>query len=152
MSNPYGAYLESQVLSASPLQLVQLAYEGTLEAVRQARVHLAERRIFERSRAISKAQEILMELAKALDFEAGGELSTRLAQLYDYMQQRLMEANLKQIEAPLTEVENLLGTLCEGWNQLAGNETATVASSAPAGSSWSMPVEAPVYGRASYSL
>lgn len=100
MYNPYGTYLESQVLSATPLQLVHLAYEGALEAVREARAHLSARRIFERSRAITKVQEILAELSRSLNFEAGGDLSSRLASLYDYMQRRLIEANVKQIEAP----------------------------------------------------
>jgi flagellar secretion chaperone FliS len=149
MANPYGAYLESRVLSASPLQLVQLAYEGALEAVRAARQHLAERRIVERSRSITKAQELLFELARSLNFETGGELSINLARLYDYLQRCLVEANTKQLDAPLAEVEQLLETLAEGWNELVAKE-----SSATVGSGWSaMAAEAPAYSsRTSYSL
>jgi flagellar secretion chaperone FliS len=165
MYNPYSNHLDSQVLSATPLQLIQLAYEGASESVRQARVHLAAKQIFERSRAISKAQELLAELSRSLDFAAGGDMSVRLAALYDYMQRRLAEANQRQIEAPLQEVENLLQTLSEGWKELAQAELqssamATVsasagnsgdsASSAP---SWALPVTEPMNQSSfSYSL
>jgi flagellar protein FliS len=155
MYNPYGTYLESQVLSATPLQLVHLAYEGALEAVREARAHLSAGRIFDRSRAISKVQEILAELSRSLNFEAGGDLSSRLASLYDYMQRRLIEANGKQIEAPLEEVENLLATLSESWKEVAANETSTAAVAAAPGvvtSPWGMASEPSLYSRASYSL
>lgn len=126
MYNPYGNHLDSQVLSATPLQLIQMAYEGAGEAVRQARNHLEAKRIFERSRAISKAQEILAELSRSLDFATGGELSIRLAALYDYMQRCLVRANTEQTEAPLQEVENLLQTLSEAWKELALNELSSV--------------------------
>jgi len=112
------AYLESQVLSADPLELVRLLYRGACEATRQASADLAAGRIAERSRQISKAHAILTQLSSSLDALRGGTVSQRLAELYDYMQRRLLEANLHQKAAPLAEVESLLTTLLEGWNQI----------------------------------
>ena len=114
----YGAhdtYLESRVLSAEPLELVRMLYQGAIGAVQDARYNLAEGKILERSRAISKALRILTELTAALDRERGGDLADRLAGLYDYMQKRLLDANFQQIDAPLGEVSGLLRTLSEGW-------------------------------------
>jgi flagellar protein FliS len=133
--NPFGAYLESKVLSASPLELVALAYEGAIEAVRNARTHLAERRIHDRSRAITKAQLLIGELQKCLDFNQGGELSTQLARLYGYMQRRLIDANFQQQEPPLREVEELLETLLESWRQLANQEKPMVEAASGSGGS-----------------
>ena len=82
----HDAYLESRVLTADPIELVNLLYQACTEAVRGARHHLAEGRILERSREINKAYEIVVELATSLDHERGGEISQRLALLYDYMQ------------------------------------------------------------------
>lgn len=132
--NPFGAYLESKVLTASPLELVALAYEGAIEAVREARVHVREKRIRERSRAITKAQALIHELQSSLDFKQGGELSVQLARLYHYMQRRLMDANFQQAEPPLEEVENLLETLRESWRQLADQEKPLVAAASTTGS------------------
>lgn len=146
--NPFGAYLESKVLSASPLELVSLAYEGAIEAIGSARVCVREKRIHDRSRAITKAQLLIGELQKSLDFDRGGDLSQQLARLYDYMQRRLMEANFQQVEAPLAEVESLLGTVLESWRQLANQEKPLVAAASSTGSSsssWMTSSDSPTY-------
>jgi flagellar protein FliS len=109
------AYLEESVLAADPVELVNLLYQACRQSVREAREHLAAGRIGERSRAITRACEILIELAGSLDHARGGEISQRLAQLYDYMQRRLLEANIKQSGEPLAEVLGLLNTLGEAW-------------------------------------
>lgn len=116
--NAHNAYLESRVLSAGPIELVQMMYQTATGALRDARRHLEAGEVRERSRAISKASEVLLELTASLDFERGGEIAQRLAQLYDYMLRRLTEANFKQIDAPLAEVLGLLTTLAEGWAEI----------------------------------
>jgi flagellar secretion chaperone FliS len=152
MSNPFSAYLESRVLTASPLQLVHLAYEGAIQAIVEARGHLVEKRINQRIAAITRTQQILQELQSSLNFEKGGDLSNQLSGLYEYMQSRLIDANFKQIEEPLTEVQKLLETLDEAWKELAATETpAVIAASAASNSPW-MTSDAPVYSRAGYTL
>jgi flagellar protein FliS len=76
---------------------------------------LAERQVLARARSVTKACDILVELNISLDFERGGEMSVRLAQLYGYMHRRLVEANFRQSDALLAEVAGLLATLMEGW-------------------------------------
>jgi flagellin-specific chaperone FliS len=63
-----------------------------------------------------------MELAAALDYGRGGEISRRLGLLYEYIGQRLIEANLRQSDAILAEVLGLLATLSEGWEAIARKE------------------------------
>ena len=113
--NAHDTYLEERVLSADPVELVDLLYHAAITAVGEARRHLAEGRILPRARSISKACEILLELTTSLDYERGGEMSVRLAQLYGYMHRRLVDANFQQSDAPLAEVAGLLATLTEGW-------------------------------------
>jgi flagellar protein FliS len=86
-----------------------------VSAVQDARRYLAEGKIMERSKAITKASRVLIQLITALDHERGGEISRRLAALYDYMLRRLTEANFRQRDEPLAEVLSLLATLAEGW-------------------------------------
>ena len=132
----HDTYLESRILAADPLELVNLLYQGCRQAVRDAREHLAAGRIGERSRAITKACEILVELAGSLDHSHVCEISQRLALLYDYMQRRLLDANMRQADEPLAEVLALLTTLGEAWEGAKG--PAKVAESA--GSPWAQPV------------
>jgi len=115
MHNPHDAYLESRILSADPVELIRLHYQAAIMAVQDARRHLAEGKIRERSAAITKASRVVIELIGALDHERGGELSRRMAALYDYILRQLGEANFRQRDEPLAEVLNLLATLAEGW-------------------------------------
>jgi len=117
-TSAHDAYLEEKILSADPVELVRMLYCAAIESVEQARRHLAARDIPQRSAAISKAVEILVELSGSLDHERSPELSRRLAELYDYMGSRLLAGNFEQAEAPLAEVVKLLETLAEAWNGL----------------------------------
>ena len=132
-SDARSAYLESRVLSADPIELIRLLYQAAMDAVREARRRLEAGEIQQRAQAINQSSEVLLELMKSLDFDRGGELAGRLAQLYDYMLRRLTEANFKQADAPLAEVLDLLTTLAEGW---AAVQPATVEPQPQTGSHW----------------
>jgi flagellar protein FliS len=128
------------VLAADPVELVSLLYQACMQAVREARYHLAEGRIAERSKQINQACAIVIELTTSLDHERGGEISQRLALLYDYMQRRLLEANMKQADAPLADVLGLLTTLSEAWSGVKSAETKPTAETPkaqPVAESWS---------------
>ena len=109
-------YLEARVMSASPVELVRMLYEAATQSVREARSHLAAGDIAARSREISRAAAVLIELHSSLDPDKGGDLALRLGTLYDYMERRLLEANQQQADAPLAEVLDLLTTLAQGWS------------------------------------
>jgi len=113
--NAHDTYLEERILSADPVELIQMLYQAALTAVADARRHLAERQILARAQSISKACNVLVELNTSLDFERGGDISVQLSQLYGYMHRRLVEANWQQTDGPLAEVSGLLSTLVDGW-------------------------------------
>ncbi len=125
----HDAYLETKVLAAHPVELISLLYQACTEAVRDARSYLAAGQIAERSREINKACTIVIELATSLDHQRGGEISQRLALLYDYMQRRLLEANMQQSDAALADVLGLLTTLSEAWAGVRKPEEKPVAES-----------------------
>jgi flagellar secretion chaperone FliS len=114
---PINTYEENRILSASPIELVRILYSAASRAVRDARRRLRDGDISGRSREITRAQEILLELATAVDPTKAPELGERLLALYDYMQGRLVAANTQQKDGPLAEVAALLDTLQEAWSQ-----------------------------------
>ncbi len=114
------AYLETEVLSASPVQLVSMLYRAALQSLRDALLALERGDIAERSRRLSHAEAILGELTVSLDRAEGGKLSQDLSELYDYMQRRIAQANFEQKAAPIEEVCGLLSTLLEAWTEIAG--------------------------------
>lgn len=113
----YQEYVDSEILTASPVRLVQLMYRGALDAVAAARAFLAAGEISARSRQISKATAILNEMALSLDHSIAPDLTRNLVELYDYMARRLNEANAQQADAPLAEVHQLLSTLLGAFEQ-----------------------------------
>src|SRR5258707_15840844 len=104
-SKHYQNYLEAEVMAANPLQLVRLLYRGGLDSITAARRHLRLGEIRARSGAISKAMAIVTELARSLAPQVSGELNHNLAELYGYVQSLLIEANVRQSDAPLAEAE-----------------------------------------------
>jgi flagellar secretion chaperone FliS len=114
---------EWEILSASPLDLVCALYRGAIQSVGAARTALASKDIKTRSAAVTKACAILQELTMSLDMNAGGQIARSLSELYIYMHQRLCDANIEQSDAPLAEVEKLLETLCEAWEEIRAQQT-----------------------------
>jgi flagellar protein FliS len=119
MSNRVSIYLEQEILSANPLQLVHILYQATITELREALRNLASRDIAAKCRNLMKASELIGELLSALDLEAGGEIAVRLKALYEYMLSRLLLANLHNLDEPIGETIALLSTLDEGWRELA---------------------------------
>ena len=97
-----------------------MLYDGAIDAVRAARSYLASGDIYLRSRAVAKAVNILIELSHSLNYEAGGDLSRRLAALYDFMQRSLLDANFRQTDDGLATTETLLISIREAWATISG--------------------------------
>ncbi len=117
-TSAHDAYLESRVLTADPVGLVRILYRTAIDRIREAREHLEKGDIAARSKAIFVASQAISELNCSLDYAAGGELSHRLAQLYEYIVRRLLEANFQQSAEPLNETLGLLTTLFEAWQSI----------------------------------
>ena len=165
IDNPYAQHTEIDLLGATPLQLTVALYEGAMQNVRDARRYLASGEIVERGRAIGKAMDIVVELQSSLDMEHGGEFAQRLASLYAYVQNRLLEAHAKKSEEALQEVLALLATMAGGWRgaatELARAEQGAAAIApqnepepayAAASCSYGYAEAVPAYGAHSYSF
>lgn len=124
-NNAFHSYIDNEVLTAPPLQLVQLLYRGVLDSIASARRYLKSGDIRARSRAITKAMLLVGELARSLNMAEGGEVSRNLAALYAYVMKLLIRANSEQSDPPLAEAEQLLGPLQEAWEKAAQSAAAT---------------------------
>ena len=111
---PYGnEYLAQAVLTASPLELTRMLYEGGLSAVETAINHLRGGDIMERGRLITKAINIVLELRAGLD-ESQPELHRKLGDLYSYMHVRLQQAHMQASEPMLQEMARIFRSLLDG--------------------------------------
>ena len=111
--------VESAVMSASPHQLVAMLFDGALSAMKKALILMQMGDIAGKGQALTKAINIISNgLQAGLDHDAGGELSTNLDSLYDYMTRRLLHANLHNDVAAIEEVSALLKPIADAWNDI----------------------------------
>ena len=125
--------VESLASTADPHQLVLMLFNGARAAVAAAKGHLQRKEIAPKGEAISKAISIIDGGLKAsLDLNVGGEMAQNLWDLYVYMGQRLLQANIKNDGKALDEVALLLEQLGGAWESIAGKAAPAAAASAPA--------------------
>ncbi|HQS31599.1 MAG: flagellar export chaperone FliS [Polaromonas sp. 39-63-203] len=113
---------ESAAMSASPHQLITMLFDGAKTAITMARHHMAHKEIAAKGIAISKAINIIENGLKAsLDADVGGAagaaLVANLAALYDYINERLLYANLRNDLAQLDEADRLLESIGSAWRE-----------------------------------
>jgi flagellar protein FliS len=121
--------VESQVSGSNAHQLITLLYDGAIEALKQARMHIEAKHIEQKGRLINKAISIINEgLLASLNVEAGGDLARNLAGLYDYMTFCLVTANRTNNVKPVDDVIKLLGDLREAWVVIDPQKTAPAQS------------------------
>lgn len=116
LANPYRAYRQNQVETASPPQLILMLYNAAIVSVKLAQTGLEEKDIAKTHTNTVKAQDIINELMNSLDIEQG-DIAGNLYLLYEYMLFRLVDANLKKERQPLAEVEDMLTELRDTWSK-----------------------------------
>jgi flagellar protein FliS len=113
------AYIQTQVNSRSPLELVVMLYEGLGRFVGEARGAVERGDIAGKRAAVSRALAILSELQSTLNMTEGGELAASLDGLYTYMNGRLLDGSMKNDVAAFDETVKLAGTLRDAWAEIA---------------------------------
>lgn len=114
----YQVYQKNKYETASPHKLILLLYDGALSNITRAQQALDAKQTVEANRHILKSQDIINELLACLNEEQGGEIAQNLKNLYFYMVQRLVQANVRKQKDPLIEVEGLLRSLRDTWAQI----------------------------------
>ena len=111
-------HIHGSVETASPHRLVQMLLEGVQEKLLAAKGFMAKNDIAKKGEHISWAISIIDSLRACLDTEQGGEVAVNLGNLYDYMERRLLEANLKNDPAIIDEVGMLMAQIKSGWDAI----------------------------------
>ena len=118
MVNSRNAYLQTQVLTARPEQLTLKLFDGAIRFGERARAALAEQNFDASFNALTRAEQIVMELLNSLKPDTAGELCRQQAALYMFVYSKLVEANMHRAEAPLADALRVLGILRATWVEL----------------------------------
>lgn len=126
------AYIQTQVQSRSPLELVVMLYDGALRFLTEARNAMEQQDMARKRQGMSRALAILSELQSTLNMEQGGEMAVQLDALYTYLNGRMLDASMKNDPAAIDECLKLLGTLRGAWAEIAARENAPAPVAQPA--------------------
>ncbi|MBO1511729.1 flagellar export chaperone FliS [Metabacillus bambusae] len=119
MNNPYQAYQQNSVSTASPGELTLMLYNGCLKFIRQATKALEQSNIEEKNTNLIKAQKIITELMITLNMDL--DISKNMIIMYEYLNHRLIEANTKNDKEILKEVEGHVTEFRDTWKQVIQN-------------------------------
>lgn len=127
----YNAYSENQVGIESPQRLIEMLYEGLLRFCSRIKVFIKKDDIEQRLYYTKRATAIFIELINSLDYEKGGDVAYYLNGLYLQEIRLLSQANLRNDEAKVDEVINVVRCLLEAWREIHPdlNQKANVMSS-----------------------
>jgi flagellar secretion chaperone FliS len=120
-------YRQTQVLTASGVQLIVLLYDSAIQAIELASDGIARGHQPDKARFLGRAVGIVGELSNVLDFERGGEIAKSLYRLYDYMLTEMTQANLhndaRRLDGPLRCLKEMRGA----WHTVAQQQNQSMA-------------------------
>lgn len=118
-------YLETQIMTASPMQLIIMLYDECIQSLEKAEKAFSlpeEDKIESINNNILHAEDIITELAVSLDMEKGGEIAHNLHRLYDFMLEHLSDANVNKKSDNVTEIRKMMQELRDSWGKVAEQE------------------------------
>ncbi|UNL84768.1 flagellar export chaperone FliS [Priestia koreensis] len=116
VNNPYQAYQQNSVNTASPGELTLMLYNGCLKFIKLGKQAIEQKDIEAKNTNLLKAQKIIQEFMVTLNTDV--TISGDMMVMYDYMNRRLMEANMKNDVAILEEVEGYVTEFRDTWKQV----------------------------------
>ena len=115
MNNPYAKYKEQSVTTATPEELTLMLYNGCIKFINLAEVYIEEKDYAKSNLNIQKAQDIIQELNITLNMDY--EISQNLRQLYTFVNEKLLDANIKKDKQALFDAKEIVSDLRDTWKE-----------------------------------
>lgn len=112
----YAAYANNKVMTASPAELTLMLYEGAIKFCNLGIDGIAENNVQKAHDNIMKVERIIEEFQSSLDHKY--PVAKDFDEVYNYLMQRLREANMKKDKEILEEVLEHLRTMRDTWKEV----------------------------------
>ena len=109
------AYKRQQVMTATPETLTLMLYNGCLRFMTEGREAIEKKDYEQANTSLQKAQNIISEFRITLKMEY--DIAKQLLPLYNYVYDRLVEANLKSDVTKIDEARDIITELRDAWAQ-----------------------------------
>lgn len=112
----YAQYKNSKILTASPAELTLMLYEGAIKFCNIAVDAIGNDNIPKAHENIVRAQKIIDYLRQTLDMKY--PVAQDFENIYSYLSQRLIEANVKKDVEILEEILTHLRSVRDNWKEV----------------------------------
>ncbi len=112
----YNAYQQNKIATASPADLTLMLYEGAIKFCNIAIAGVEQNDIQKAHTNIKKVEAIIVEFRSTLDFKY--EVAKDFDNVYAYLYDRLVEANIKKDKEILEEVLGHLRGMRDTWKEV----------------------------------
>lgn len=119
LTNVQEVYRKQRILTASPMELILMLYDGLRKDLLQAQIAIKNKNMQMAHNKLINSQDIVTELINSLDFKYS--ISNDLLSIYEFMQKLLQEINVKKDLTLIPEAMELVENLRDAWMQ-ADNE------------------------------
>lgn len=119
-------YRNVEVNTSDRVKVISMLYDGAINFIKVARKRMELGDIAGKGLYIGKASSVVGELLSSLNMEEGGEIAKNLSRLYDFVMDRLINANMKNDQKALDEAEKVLDVLRSAWKDLGKNNTVDI--------------------------
>ena len=116
VNNPYAAYQNSKIMTASPAELILMLYDGAIKFSNIAVAAIESKDIEKAHNNIIKTERIILEFRASLDHKY--PVSKDFDVVYEYLIRRLHEANVKKDAEIMEEVLKHLRTMRDTWKEV----------------------------------
>ena len=116
LPNAYAQYSNNKVMTASPAELTLMLYEGAIKFCNVAELAIEDNDIEKAHNNIVKAQRIIDYLRQTLDMKYA--VAQDFENIYSYLSQRLIEANIRKDKTILEEVNGHLHSVRDTWKEV----------------------------------
>jgi flagellar protein FliS len=114
--NAAAAYQNNKIKTASPSELTLMLYEGAIKFSNIAMIGIEEKDISKANQNIIKAEKIVSYLRMTLDFKY--PVAQDFDNIYSYIYERLVSANIKKDKMILEEVLEQLRGMRDTWKEV----------------------------------
>ena len=112
----YAAYANNKITMASKGELTLMLYDGAIKFCNLAIAGVEEHDIMKAHNNIMKVEHIIQEFQATLDFSY--PVAKDFNNVYEYLNQRLLQANIKKDKEILEEVLGHLRTMRDTWKEV----------------------------------
>lgn len=116
MNQPYQAYQENAVNTASGGELTLMLYNGCIKFIKQAEKSIELKDFSNKNIQLQKAQKIIQELMITLDQNV--DIAKQLFPLYEYIYHLLTQINIHNNLDQLNEALELVTELRNTWGEV----------------------------------